>query len=314
MEKKRNLYTTKIKASLEHIKSIESILLSKDLINLMPENFDLILKNTLKITYSDNKTELSDLSKGIQQFYSNSFDLINGDLDNISEDNSKIQWLELNLFNDLWSGLLKYNLNLVYKIGNLSDYSDESVIFLTIIILIFFFGLGFFAVFLLILLNFIKKPKQELLMNFLKVKDYIITYYLTKCEVFILAMAASELDSNEEELLNDDDDGGSNGEGKILLMEDLHKKRKDGVDGDERNTGRSVGRKRKKFKYQKNNWQFLVGLFFFFATMFVFFYVNMMVDATILDKLNLNLREYNATCMTETFFYFTDNAQRLFKN
>ena len=278
----------------------------------MPENFYLILKSTLKITYSDNKTELSDLSKGIQQFYSNSFDLINGDLNNISENNTKIQWLELNLFNDLWSGLLQYNLNLVYKIGYLSDYTDEGVIFLTIIILVFFFGLAFFAVFLLILLNFIKRPKQELLMNFLKVKDYIITYYLTRCEIFILAMAASEIESNEEELLNDDDDGGSN-EGKMLLMEDLHNKRKDG-DGDERNTGRSsAGRKRKKFKYQKNNWQFLVGLFAFFATMFVFFYVNMMVDSTLLDRLNLNLREYNATCMTETFFYFTDNVQRFLK-
>ena len=306
VQTKLNNSRTRILKSLQSIKEVQKILVSKTMFSLVPNNQILNTQDVTNIYYKDNISIRSDLDKGVQQFYSVSFDLINNDLSLITLDNSKVFFLEYNMFNDFWSILMKSSDNVVSKIRELSDFSTDQlqyqIVFSVLAIFLYFSFSGFFYYMLLL----IKKPKHELLNNFLKIPDYVITFYQNRCEMFLLLLAGEdsldELNNSMEENEEDMNLITSN-----LLMQNTHKRLKGESDDD----GLMIIKKKiKKAKYQKNNFSLFGILFLFIGIVFAYFYLIMYIYSTLMEKLYVNLDEYNVTSLTETYFYFTDNAQR----
>ena len=91
-----------------------------------------------------------------------------------------------------------------------------------------------------------------------------------------------------------------------ILMQDTHKRLK----GESEDDGMISKKKIKKAKYQKNNFTLFIILFVFIGVIFAYFFLVMNIYSSLMQKLNVNLDEYNVTSLTETYFYFTDNAQR----
>lgn len=298
----------RIETSLQILKETQNYLATKTVLDLTSENKILINTKVADIKYSENVSEKSDLTKAIQQFFSNTFDLINTELTFIHNNSTKIYFLEYNMFNDLWEKILLYSTNVLNKIDNVSYYDNEQETLQSVYIALFILLFGAYSVFFYILMNKIKKPKHELLMNFLKIRDFIISYYQVKCETFLIFLSAEEgggdilnnsMEQDEDDDLNEND--------KTLLMEDNHRKAKEAEDDF------SHKKKRKKAKYQKNSWGLFFLFFLFFGIVFAYFFLTTNLYGMLMKKINVNLYEFNSTCLTETYFYFGDNAQRLFK-
>lgn len=305
IEAKLNKCKKRIETSLDILKETQNYLATKSVLDLTSENMYLINTKVVDIKYSEDISEKSDLTKAIQQFFSNSLDLINTELELIHNDSAKIYFIEYNMFNDLWEKLLLYSTNVLNKIDDVSYYENEQQTLQSIYITLFILLFGSYSFFFYIMMNKIKKPKHELLMNFLKIRDFVVSYYQIKCETFLIYLTAEEgggdllnnsMEQDEDENLNEND--------KTLLMEDNHRKVKEAEDEF------SHKKKRKKVKYQKNTWGLFLFFFLFFGIVFAYFFLTTNFYGILLKKININLYEFNSTCLTETYFYFGDNAQR----
>ena len=296
---------SRISASLITIKQVQNTLVSKDIFQLVPDNQILNTQDITTIYYQDNTSIKSDLDKGVQQFYSVTFDLINNDLNLITMDYFKVYFLEFNMFNDFWSVLMRSSDNIVIQIRSLSDYSSSLLKFQIIFICLFIVLYAFYSSFFYFMLLMIKRPKHELLNNFLRIQDYVVTFYQNRCEMFLLYLAAED---STDELNNsmDDDDENMALVTTNILMQDTHKRLK----GESEDDGMISKKKIKKAKYQKNNFTLFIILFVFIGVIFAYFFLVMNIYSSLMQKLNVNLDEYNVTSLTETYFYFTDNAQR----
>ena len=303
---KLNNALSRISTSLDVIKSVQNLLVSQNIFHLVPANEILNTHDITKIYYQNNQSIKSDLDNGVQQFYAIAFDLINNDPNLIDMNNPKVYFLEFNMFNDFWSGLMQSSDNIVNMIRSLSDFSSEQlqfqILFICLAVLLYFIYSGFFY-FLLLL---IKRPKHELLNNFLKIQDYVVTFYQNRCEMFLLVLAAEDSLDELNNSMEDDDDEGLNLITSNVVMQDTHKRLK----GDSDDDGIISKKKIKKAKYQKNNFSLFFVLFLFIGIIFAYFYLIMTIYASLMQNLNINLDEYNMTSLTETYFYFTDNAQR----
>ena len=92
-----------------------------------------------------------------------------------------------------------------------------------------------------------------------------------------------------------------------MLMQNNHHRLKGESDDD----GMMINKKKiKKAKFQKNNFSLFAILFLFIGIVFAYFYLIMYIYSTLMEKLYVNLNEYNVTSITKSYFYFTDNAQR----
>lgn len=306
-QKKMNNSITRIYKSLEVIKKVQNLLVSRLMFELIPENQILNTQAVAKIYYQDNTSIPSDLDKGVQLFYAVAFDLINNNLSAVTMDNPKVYFLEFNMFNQFWSILMESTNNFVSKIRSMSDFSALQIQYQVIFSCIFFFLVLIYSGFFHFMLMQIKRPKHELLNNFLRIQDYVITFYQNRCEMFLLFLAAEEsLDELNNSMDEDDDD--QNLLTTSLFMMDTHKR----IKGESEDDGISGKKKVKKAKYQKSNMSLFVFLIVFIGIVFAYFFIAMNVYSTLMKQLNINLDEFNVTSLTETYFYFTDNAQRYF--
>lgn len=298
---------SRISSSLRTIKQVQNTLVSKEIFQLVPDNQILNTQDITTIYYHDNTSIKSDLDKGVQQFYSVTFDLINNDLNLIKMDYFKVYFLEFNMFNDFWSVLMRSSDNIVSQIRSLSDYSSSLLQFQIIFICLFILLFACYSTFFYFMLLFIKRPKHELLNNFLRIQDYVVTFYQNRCEMFLLYLAAEDSADELNNSMEDDDENMALVTN--ILMQDTHKRLK----GDSDDDGGMISKKKiKKAKYQKNNFTLFIILFFFIGVIFAYFFLVMNIYSTLMQKLNVNLDEYNVTSLTETYFYFTDNAQRFY--
>lgn len=306
MMKKQNA-VKRINKALDLIKFVQNLLVTKVMFDLVPVNQRLNTEDVTTVYYQDGSSIRSDLDKGVQQFYSVAFDLINNDLDLITMEHFKVYFLEFNMFNEFWATLMKSSDNIVARIRELSDFSTEEIQFTIIYCCVAFLIFLIYSFFFYFILQLIKRPKHELLNNFLKIHDYVITYYQNKCELFLLFLAAEDSGDDLNNSMEDDDDDHHLLTTSNDVMKDTHKRLK----GEGEDDG-IIKKKIKKAKYQKNNFSLFAILLVFIGICLTYFMVVMNLYSGMMLKLTKNLDEYNVTSLTETYFYFTDNAQRYF--
>ncbi|CAK66138.1 unnamed protein product (macronuclear) [Paramecium tetraurelia] len=234
---------------------------------------------------SDGNEQLYDLSEAIQQIISKSLIIREKNIANISMKDIDVKFVLYNSLNSLIYQLRLFSTMYANELRIKTQNNGETFL---LILGVSAAAIGLGLIIMIIAMISVSKNQEEVLAMFLDLPDKTVKYLYNKSENFISNLQMGE----DDEMMSEIDDG------EKEEQEELNKTLK-------------TKRKKKKFKNtNKDQRNFIFGIFFVLSVTQGYFVLNYILSNTFLTNLDQMIPEINATARAESFYRFVDIGER----
>jgi hypothetical protein len=248
----------------------------------------LLTSKSVNMAFLSGAPQQFTLNEATQQIVSKAQSIVSSRLNNITQNNSDVYFVEYNLFNDYYMALRNSTQHYVLELMDRATQKKNTFLILLIISAVTLFA----AVLVLFpVLHSVNKTREEVLSLFLDIPEKTVKMLYTRCENFISTLQVGE----DEDVISEVDE------------ESMDK----GQEDDDALQEYQPRKKRKRFKNsgksQRNFYlKFLIGALILEA----YYIYNYYMSQSLLTDLSQLIPEINSTSLAESFSAFVNNVER----
>ncbi|CAD8075777.1 unnamed protein product [Paramecium primaurelia] len=257
---------------------LSSVTLSDSILSMM--RTDIVIMKS-----SDGNEQLYDLSEAIQQIISKSLIIRDKSITNINMYDIDVNFVLYNSLNSLIYQLRLFSTLYANELRVKTQNNGQTFL---IILGVSTAAIGLGLIIMIIAMISVSKNQEEVLAMFLDLPEKTVKYLYNKSENFISNLQMGE----DDEMMSE--------------IDDIEKEEQE-----ELNKTLKTKRKKKKFKNtNKDQRNFIFGIFFVLLITQGYFVLNYILSHTFLSNLDQMIPEINATARAESFYRFVDIGER----